>query len=118
MMPMTPSGTRTRSMRMPLGRRQDAMTTPTGSLSVRTASMAGRHRLDAAGIEREPVEEGALAPPDRRFGDILCIGGQDRGRLLADGLGHGRQGTVLLRRRREREHAGGRRAPRGRGSAS
>src|SRR6185437_6459476 len=40
MMPMTPSGTLTRSMRMPFGRVQVSVTAPTGSLSGRTASIA------------------------------------------------------------------------------
>ena len=39
--------------------RHDAMTVPTGSLSVRTTSMPVRHGLDAVGVEREAVDEGA-----------------------------------------------------------
>ena len=75
MMPMTPSGTRTRSMVMPFGRVQDSVTTPTGSLSARTASMADGDRLDPRGIEREAVEEGAGHAGGARLGDILGIGG-------------------------------------------
>jgi len=39
MMPITPSGTRTRSMVMPFGRVQHSVTTPTGSGSARTTSI-------------------------------------------------------------------------------
>ena len=54
---MTPSGTRTRSMRMPFGRRHDAMTAPTGSLSLRMTSSPAAMASIRSALSVKPVEE-------------------------------------------------------------
>ncbi len=66
---------------------------------------AGRHGLDALGIERQPIEEGRRCAAGFRLGPIFRIGGEDRRARAADGLGHCRQRPVLLRGRRERQRA-------------
>ncbi len=63
MMPMTPSGTRTRSMVMPFGRVQRSVTAPTGSAQRAHHVEAVRHGGDALVVERQPVEEGRRSRP-------------------------------------------------------
>ena len=59
------------------------------------------------GIERQPVEKGRRGAGGLRLGHVLGVGGQDSRARTADGLGHGGERAVLLRRRRKRERTGG-----------
>src|SRR5580698_308347 len=69
---------------------------------------ARRHRFDALGIKRQPVEEGRAGATRLRFGAILRIGGEDRGARAPDRLGHRRKRPILLRGWRKRQSARGR----------
>ena len=62
MMPMTPSGTRTRSIVMPFGRVQCSVTLPTGSCERAHHLEAVRHGGDPRVIQRQPVEKAGVAP--------------------------------------------------------
>ena len=68
---------------------------------------AGRHGGDALVVEREPVEEGGVGAVAPGLGHVLGIGGEDVGLRGADRRGDGGERLVLLRRRRERQHARG-----------
>ena len=61
---MTPSGTRTRSIRMPFGRRHAAKTVPTGSLSLRMTSRpaAAAAMRSASSVSRS--RKAGVAPAD------------------------------------------------------
>ena len=63
------------------------------------------HGGDALVVEREPVEEGGVGAVALGLGHVLGIGGEDLGLACADGLGDGGERLVLLRRRRQRQHA-------------
>ena len=69
MIATTPSGTRTRSMRRPLGRTQPSSTSPTGSASAGDLQEPARHALDAASVSRSRSTTVA-ATPRPRPGDI------------------------------------------------
>ncbi len=69
---------------------------------------AGGHRLHAGLVERQPVEHGPGQAAGARLGDILGIGGQDRRLGPPNGRRHGLKRLILLVRRRERQHPGGR----------
>ena len=107
MMPMTPSGTRTRSMVMPFGRVQDSVTSPTGSFKAATVSMPDAMPSMLGAIEREAVEQRAGHAGGFGLGEVFGIGGKDAGFVSADGGGHAGQRLVFLRGGRERQHAGG-----------
>ena len=68
---------------------------------------ARRHGGDALVVEREAVEERRVGAVALRLGQVLGIGGEDVGLAAADGLGDGGERLVLLRGRRERQHARG-----------
>ncbi len=77
MMPITPSGTRTREISRPFGRVQRAITWPTGSAS---AAISRKPRAIAAtrsGVEPEPVEKGRIAALALRRLEILAVGLDD-----------------------------------------
>ena len=107
MMPITPSGTRTREICKPFGRVHDAVTSPTGSGSARDVAQALGHCLDARLVEREPVDEGIVAAFAARGLDVILVGFEDRARARLDPLGHGFERGVLLLRRGERKRARG-----------
>ena len=56
MMPTTPSGTRTRWMRMPFGRVHSARDHTIGSARRNDVFDAFRHRFDSLFVERQPIE--------------------------------------------------------------
>ena len=62
MMPMTPSGTRTRAMSRPLGRVHCAIGGADGIGQRGDVLDAARHGLDALCIERQAIEHGAGQP--------------------------------------------------------
>ena len=59
-------------------------------------------------IKREPVEKCSGDPGGARLGDVLSVGGQNRGNLRPDRGGHELEGAVLLLGRGQRQHLGGR----------
>ena len=63
-------------------------------------------RLDALGIECEPVEKSAGHAGGARLGDILGIGGEDARRLSPHRLCHGRERPIFLSCWGERQSAG------------
>ena len=77
MMPITPSGTRTREISRPFGRVQCAITWPTGSASAATSRKPLRHRRDAQSVQPEPVEEGGVATLALGGLEILAVGCED-----------------------------------------
>ena len=107
-MPMTPSGTRTRSMVMPFGPGPGRDHGADRVLEAGHHLDAGRHGLDPGVIERQPVEEGGGGAAGARLGHVLGIGGQN-GRLAGpDRRRHGLERMVFLPGGRERQHARGR----------
>src|SRR5215510_14835673 len=62
MMPMTPSGTRTRSMVMPFGRVQRSVTLPTGSTRARTTSMPSAMAATRLSSSASRSRKAAVAP--------------------------------------------------------
>ena len=66
------------------------------------------HGGDALVVERQPVEERRRRAGCLGLGQVLGIGGEDIGLVRADRRRHRRERGVLLRRRRQREHARGR----------
>ena len=115
MIPITPSGTRTRSIRMPFGRVQDSVIGTNGILERPDNVDTRRDGLDPPGVEREAVEKRSRDPGSPRFGDILGVGGENRGSWRAYGRSHALQRAILLLGRGKREHHG---LPRGRDGRS
>ena len=70
----------------------------------------GRHRGDALGVERQPVQKGGGRAGRLGLGDVLGIGGEDVALGRPDRLRHRGERRVLLLRGRQRQHARG--APR------
>ena len=106
---MTPSGTRTRSIRMPLGRVQDSVTVPIGSLSARTTIDAFGNGLDRAGVKREPIEKSSCRsrrPAPSAMSSALAA--RIAATLRPDRRGHELEGTIFLRGRGQRQGPGGR----------
>ena len=68
---------------------------------------ARRHRVDRVGVEREPVDEGAVVAGARRGGDVFGIRGDQRRGVLANGRRHGQQRGVLGAACRPRDLARG-----------
>ncbi len=87
---------------LPLG--QDA---PDGIRQGRDLLQARRHRLQAARVEAQPVEQRAADAPRLRRSHVGRIGLENRGRSQADGAGRGLERGVACSCRRLREHAGG-----------
>ena len=65
------------------------------------------HRVDARLRQRQPIDEGAARAGAADFRDILGIGGEDRGRIGADGALHRLQRLVLLLGGGQRQHPRG-----------
>ena len=107
MMPITPSGTRTREISKPFGRVHDAVTSPTGSGSARNIAQTLGHCLDPRLVERHPVDEGLVAAFAARGLDVVPVGFEDRARARFDPPRHGFERGVLLLRRGKRKRARG-----------
>jgi hypothetical protein len=106
MNPTTPSGTRTREISIPLGRRHASAVSPTGSGQGGDLAKPRRHLLDAALGERETVHEGARQPRRSRAGQIGTIGVEHEADLLLEPPRHLLERVVLRSRGSERERAG------------
>ena len=81
---------------------------PTGSLRAAYHVNAIGNRLDARLVKREPVEKRSRDPSGARLGDIVSVGGQNRGNLGPDRCSHKLEGAVLLLGRGQRQHLGSR----------
>src|SRR5262249_16425907 len=68
----------------------------------------GRNCLDARRIQREPIEKCSRGAGGTWLGNVLGIGGQNRGSLCPDRRSHEEKSTILLLGSGECEHAGGR----------
>ena len=79
-MPMTPSGTATRSMASPFGRVHAASTRPTGSGKLGDRLEPGGDRLDPLRVEREAVAQAGGEALALGLGEVAGIGGEDLGR--------------------------------------
>ena len=77
MMPIVPSGTRTRWNLRPLGRVHSASTVPTGSASAAISSRPGCNSGDALLVEQQPVDEGGRAAGGFRCLDVFGVGGKN-----------------------------------------
>ncbi len=108
MMPMTPSGTRTRSMVMPFGRVQDSVTVPTGSLSARTASMPAAMASTRASSSVSRSRKAPVTPAVRASARSSALAARIRAFCARTAAAMQVQGAVLLRRRGQRQHPGGR----------
>ena len=106
MKPITPKGTRTRAISIPLGRRQDLHRLPHRIGERGHLAQAGRHLLDARVGEGEPVEEGAAGVAQRPDAvQVGAVGLEHGGRLLLEPAGHLGERLVLRLGGREREQA-------------
>ena len=77
MMPMTPSGTRTRWNLRPLGRVHSASTVPTGSVSAATSSSALRHASMRFSSSSRRSTNATGAAGFAGCGHVFCVGGED-----------------------------------------
>ena len=108
MMPMTPSGTRTRSMVMPFGRVQDSVTRPTGSFSARTTSMPAAMASTRASSSARRSRKAPDRPDARASLMSSALAARIARLLRPDRRGHGSERAVLLLGGRERQRPGGR----------
>ena len=96
MMPMTPSGTRTRWMRSPFGRVHSAATVPIGSGSASTSSspraIASTRPASSCSRSSSAPLSAARPAPSRRSSRV---GGENRGAARADGGGRRLERGVL-----------------------
>ena len=65
------------------------------------------HRVDARRRQRQPIDEGRALAGGARLRDILGVGGENGGRLAANGALDRFQRLVLLRRRGQRQNPRG-----------
>ena len=96
MIATTPSGTRTRWISSPLGRRQPSSTSPTGIGQRGDLAQAVGHALDAGLGEAEAVERAGLHAAGRGRVEVGGVGGEDSGAALDEQVGGRQQGGVLL----------------------
>ena len=98
MIATTPSGTRTRWIRRPLGRTQPSMTSPTGSGSAGDLAQPGGHRLRAGRrSSRRRSTTVARCAAGLGRGDVVGVGREDLGVAVDQQVGGGEQGGVLGR---------------------
>jgi hypothetical protein len=100
MMPMTPSGTRTRWKCSAFGRVHSASTVPIGS-----GLNAARHRFDPRGIELQAIQCRAPESGGGCSTHVAFVGREDPGLVQPQRRGHGMQGPVALLAARDRQHA-------------
>ena len=65
------------------------------------------HRIDARRRQRQPVDKGSGGAAGAGFGDVLGIGGENRGCIGADGALHRIKRAVFLLRRGKRQYSRG-----------
>ena len=94
-------------MVMPFGRCQLSVTMPIGIGDIAHGRDAVGHRVDARLRQRQPVDESRACAAGARLGDILGIGGENRGRIGADGALHRIERAIFLLGRRQRQHPRG-----------
>ena len=106
MMPIVPSGTRTRWNLRPLGRVHSASTVPTGSGKRRDVFEAGCDAVDALFVEQQPIDERGRAAGSFRRLDVFGVGGKDLRRRRAQRFRRRDERRVLFVRRRNRQAGG------------
>ena len=106
MMATTPSGTRTRWISSPLGRRHPSSTSPTGSGSVATWRRPAAIPAMRASVRRSRSSGASSMPTGGSRLEIGGVGRDQVGGSLPEELGGGEEGGVLRCGRRAGQHAG------------
>ena len=98
MMPITPSGTRTRWIRKPFGRSHSASTVPTGSASRAISSTPRAMASTRTASRRQAIDHCSREPAGPGHLEILRVGGEDLVPTPAQSLRRSFERGVLLRR--------------------
>ena len=107
MMPITPSGTRTREICKPFGRVHEAVTSPTGSGRLAMSRKPLAIALTRASSSASRSMKASSRPFAARGIDVVPVGFEDRAGARFDPLRHGFERGVLLLRRGKRKRARG-----------
>ena len=106
MKPMTPSGTRTREISIPFGRRQASTVSPTGSGSAATwrrpAAISSMRASESVSLSMKAE----VSPAARPRVEVGAVGFEHGARLLLEPAGHLEQRFVLGSSGGKRERAG------------